>query len=104
MFKYKLFDSIGFIRAVFLIAFFILIFLASVTYRHIKELDKINDSIINTYEISIELGQLTSYLKDAETGYRGYIITNDSIYLEPFIDARKNINNSFQSLNQQNVQ
>ena len=99
MFKYKLFDSIGFIRAVFLIAFFILIFLASVTYRHIKELDKINDSIINTYEISIELGQLTSYLKDAETGYRGYIITNDSIYLEPFIDARKNINNSFQSLN-----
>lgn len=98
MFKYKLFDSIGFIRAVFLIAFFILIFLASVTYRHIKELDKINDSIINTYEISIELGLLTSYLKDAETGYRGYIITNDSIYLDPFIDARKNINNSFQSL------
>ncbi|MGM8363044.1 CHASE3 domain-containing protein [Flavobacterium sp. ARAG 55.4] len=98
MFKSKLFDSIGFIRAVFLIAFFILIFLASVTYRHIKELDKINDSIINTYEISIELGQLTSYLKDAETGYRGYIITNDSIYLNPFMDARKNINNSFQSL------
>lgn len=99
MFKSKLFDSIGFIRAVFLIAFFILIFLASITYRHIKELDKISDSIINTYEISIELGQLISHIKDAETGYRGYIITNDSIYLEPFINARKNVNNSFQTLN-----
>ncbi|OYX83058.1 MAG: hypothetical protein B7Y83_12800, partial [Flavobacteriales bacterium 32-34-25] len=78
MFQSKLFNSIGFIRAVFLIAFFILIFLASITYRHIKELDKISDSIINTYEISIELGQLISHIKDAETGHRGYIITNDS--------------------------
>ena len=98
MFKSKLFDSIGFIRALFLIAFFILIFLASITYRHIKELDKISDSIINTYETSIELGQLISHIKDAETGHRGYIITKDSIYLEPFFDARKNINNSFQTL------
>lgn len=99
MFQSKLFNSIGFIRAVFLIAFFILIFLASITYRHIKELDKISDSIINTYEISIELGQLISHIKDAETGHRGYIITNDSIYLEPFISARKKINHSFQTLN-----
>lgn len=99
MFKTKFFDSIGFIRALFLIAFFILIFLASITYRHIKELDKISDSIINTYEISIELSQLVSYIKDAETGHRGYVITNDSIYLEPFISARKNINRSFQTLN-----
>lgn len=99
MSKSKLFDSIGFIRGLFLIAFFILIFLASVTYRHVKELDKISDSIINTYEISIELGQLISHIKDAETGHRGYIITNDSVYLEPFIDARKKINNSFQTLN-----
>lgn len=99
MFQSKLFNSIGFIRAVFLIAFFILIFLASVTYRHIKELDKISDSIINTYEISIELGQLISHIKDAETGHRGYIITNDSLYLEPFISARNKINHSFQTLN-----
>ena len=76
-----------------------MIFLASVTYRHVKELDKISDSIINTYEISIELGQLISHIKDAETGHRGYIITNDSVYLEPFSDARKKINNSFQTLN-----
>lgn len=99
MFKSKLFDSIGFIRSVFLIAFFILIFLASITYRHIKELDKISDSIMNTYAISIELGQLISYIKDAETGHRGYVITNDSTYLEPFINARKNVNLTFQSLN-----
>ncbi|WP_278036220.1 sensor histidine kinase [Flavobacterium nitratireducens] len=99
MFKPKFLDSISFIRALFLVAFFILIFLASVTYRHIKELDKISDSISNTYEISLELGNLISYIKDAETGHRGYIITKDSLYLEPFINARKNVNQSFQNLN-----
>lgn len=98
MFKSKSLDSIGFIRAIFLIAFFILIFLASITYRHIKELDKISDSMMKTYEISNELGQLISYIKDAETGHRGYIITNDSIYLVPFLNARKNVNTSFQTL------
>ncbi|GGA77568.1 hypothetical protein GCM10008015_17820 [Flavobacterium palustre] len=54
---------------------------------------------MNTYAISIELGQLISYIKDAETGHRGYVITNDSTYLEPFINARKNVNLTFQSLN-----
>lgn len=98
MFKPKLLNSIGFIRSVFLIAFFILIFLASLTYRHIKELDKISDSLMTTYQTSIRLGLLMSYLKDAETGHRGYIITNDSLYLEPLINARKNVNNSFQIL------
>nr|WP_288832689.1 CHASE3 domain-containing protein [uncultured Flavobacterium sp.] len=62
-------------------------------------MDKISDSIMNTYAISIELGQLISYIKDAETGHRGYVITNDSTYLEPFINARKNVNLTFQSLN-----
>ncbi|MES2241094.1 MAG: CHASE3 domain-containing protein [Bacteroidota bacterium] len=54
---------------------------------------------MNTYEISIELNQLISSIKDAETGHRGYVITNDSLYLEPFINARKNVNISFQNLN-----
>ena len=98
MLKSKLFDSLGFIRAIFLIAFFVLIFLASITYRHIKELDKISDSMRNTYEISIQLGQLISFIKDAETGHRGYVITNDSLFLGPFVNARKNVNYSFQSI------
>lgn len=53
---------------------------------------------MTTYQTSIRLGLLMSYLKDAETGHRGYIITNDSLYLEPLINARKNVNNSFQIL------
>lgn len=100
MFQSKFFKSIAFIRAVFLIALFILILLASITYRHIKDLDKTSAVLMNTYEISLELEQLMSYIKDAETGHRGFVITGgDSIYLDPYINARNNINISFEILN-----
>ena len=96
--KLKFFNSIGFIRALFLMALFVLIFLASITYRHIKELGSLSDSMMNTYEISIELEKLMSYLKDAENEDRGYVITSDTIFLEPFENALRNINYSFEIL------
>lgn len=98
MFKPKFYDTVGFIRTAFLVALFILIFLASITYRHITELDKTSSVLMNTYEVSIELEKLMSYIKDAETGHRGYVITSDSIYLDPYINARNNINTSFKIL------
>lgn len=96
--RLKFFNSIGFIRALFLMALFVLIFLASITYRHIKELGRLSDSMMNTYEISIELEKLMSYLKDAENEDRGYVITSDTIFLEPFENALRNINYSFEIL------
>lgn len=98
MFKPKIYDTVGFIKTAFLVALFILIFLASITYRHVKELDKTSSVLMNTYEVSIELEKLMSYIKDAETGHRGYVITNNSIYLDPYINARNNINTSFKIL------
>jgi len=38
---------------------------------------------------------LGSYVKDAETSVRGYIIMKDENYLVPFYDSRKNVNNTF---------
>ncbi len=38
---------------------------------------------------------LGSYVKDAETSVRGYIIIKDENYLIPFYESRKNVNNTF---------
>jgi signal transduction histidine kinase len=38
---------------------------------------------------------LGSYVKDAETSVRGYIIMKDENYLVPFYESRKNVNNTF---------
>ena len=42
----------------------------------------------STRELLIELEGLLSTLKDAETGLRGYLITGDASYLEPYEKAR----------------
>jgi signal transduction histidine kinase/CHASE3 domain sensor protein len=43
----------------------------------------------------MELERLISYLKDAETGQRGYILTNDKSFLTPYIESRTLIRNSY---------
>ncbi|MGD0341469.1 MAG: CHASE3 domain-containing protein [Bacteroidales bacterium] len=46
----------------------------------------------HTYQVLQNQEQILSLLKDAETGQRGYIITGDERYLEPFNIAVKSIN------------
>ena len=89
-----------FVKAVFLVSFFIIFFIAGVTYKNLKDLSESSDLVEQKYEVGIELEQILSYLKDAETGQRGFIITQDSLYLESYFSGRENINNSFAELKQ----
>ena len=41
----------------------------------------------HTHQVRGELADLLSELKDAETGQRGYVITGDESYLEPYKSA-----------------
>lgn len=50
------------------------------------------NKIINNLEI------LMSGMKDAETGTRGYLVTRDTAYLEPYRSSFAVVNKSFQSL------
>lgn len=98
MFDSNYFNSLKFVRNIFYVALFILVVLASVTYRHYQELENISTAIQKRYEISIELEKLISYIKDAETGDRGFTLTNDSTFLEPYLNARTRVNQSFNKL------
>lgn len=72
-----------------------MVYIASITFKHIDQLSKSYNLVTNTYKVNLELEQIISHLKDAETGNRGYTITKDSVYLIPFIQAREKVNNSF---------
>ncbi len=98
MFNSSYFNSLKFIRAIFYVALFILIVLASITYRHYEEQENISNAIQKRYEVAIELEKLISYIKDAETGDRGFTLTNDSTFLDPYLNARSRINESFNKL------
>ncbi|QHI34981.1 Phytochrome-like protein cph1 [Kordia antarctica] len=87
-----------FVKAVFVISFFLIFFVAGVTYKNMDDLSESTDLVEKKYEIAIELEQILSYLKDAETGQRGFVIVKDSSYLMPYLLGRENINNSFAEL------
>lgn len=54
--------------------------------------------IANTYELRRQARDLTQALVDAESGQRGYLLTQDAAYLEPYEDAVNSIDTTFQAL------
>jgi len=53
--------------------------------------DRLNTQVHKTHEIKEELSAVLRLTIDAETGQRGYLITDDPIYLEPYQAATSQI-------------
>jgi len=96
----KIYKSSWFVKVVFVVCLFSILFIAGLGYKHISNVSKSQRLLQHTHKVNIELEQILSYLKDAETGQRGYIITQDSIYLEPFFKSSTKINSTFAALEQ----
>ena len=94
----KIYQSSWFVKVVFVLSLFAIIFIAGLGYKQITSLSASTDMVIHTYKVNVELEKILSYLKDSETGQRGFIITQDSLYLKPFFEGRKKVNNSFAEL------
>jgi PAS domain S-box-containing protein len=75
-----------------------LLLAASISYRQIQTLKRSQESIVRSYQIYVELEQLNSYAADAETGQRGFLLTRDSIFLQPYYEAIEKIKWSFERL------
>ncbi|HEY6976940.1 MAG TPA: PAS domain-containing protein [Chitinophagaceae bacterium] len=69
------------------VLFIILIFVSSFSYIRIEKLVTATDLVNHTHIVKLKLEQTLSYLKDAETGQRGYLLTKDSSFLQPFQGA-----------------
>jgi PAS domain S-box-containing protein len=53
--------------------------------------DRLNDQVQRTHEVKEELSAVLRLVVDAESGQRGYLITNDPVYLEPYQEATSQI-------------
>jgi methyl-accepting chemotaxis protein len=54
--------------------------------------------VTHTHLVRTGLADLVSYLKDAETGQRGFVITGDETYLEPYRAAQAQIDPTFDAI------
>src|SRR4051812_33643823 len=57
-----------------------------------------NHWVTHTQDVLVNLETLLSLMKDAETGQRGYIITGEEPYLDPYTNAVENIEPMVKSL------
>ena len=67
------------------LAFFLLS--GSMSYTNIRSLEANNESIRHSHEVIVALSKLLSTVQDAETGQRGFLLTGNERYLQPYTDA-----------------
>src|ERR1700676_2243420 len=72
------------IAAGFTLAFLLLLGIGTVACRSISSVTNSSQSITHTYKVLEDVAEVLSLLKDAETGQRGYVITADEAFLEPY--------------------
>jgi methyl-accepting chemotaxis protein len=68
----------------FAISFVLLLGIGSVAYRAIDTITKTSYWVAHTHSVLEHVAAVLSLLKDAETGQRGFVVTGDESYLEPY--------------------
>ena len=73
------------------LALIILVIIGTISYQSTSSLLEASTSVEHTYEVIHDVEQVIGSLNTAETGQRGYIITGEERYLEPYFAAVRTI-------------
>lgn len=79
----------------FAIAAITLLIVATVGYTNTSRLIDNDNWVTHSHQVRTDIADLLSDLKDAETGQRGFVITGDEAYLEPYESALPQIEKSW---------
>lgn len=75
------------LQIVFSISVFLLMVSLFASFYSTQKLIKNSELVNQTNEVLIEAENIISFMKDAETGQRGFLITDDPSFLEPYNGA-----------------
>jgi PAS domain S-box-containing protein len=78
------FRSLFQIRVIYLTVTLFLMALSFFVFKQVEELIESSQGVNRSTEVALELEKFMGYVKDAEAGHRGYLLTHDSSFLEPF--------------------
>ena len=84
--------------SVLVVSIFTLFFAASISYKQIQSLNESGKGLLESYKVNLELEQLKSYSKAAESSQRGYLLTKDSTFLQSYQEALRKANESLANL------
>jgi PAS domain S-box-containing protein len=69
---------------------------AGVAFRQAARMHEDSFWVAHTHEVLVSLSEILSSLKDAETGVRGFLITNETRFLAPYDTARGQIDGAIE--------
>src|SRR5213593_2147012 len=86
------------IAAGFALALIVLVILGTISYQSIKKLLDAAEWQRHTQLVLLDIREFLSQMKDAETGQRGYLITGQDRYLEPYRLGVSSVNQTLKDL------
>ncbi len=86
------------IRVGYASAFFLLLLSYVLTFYTTRQLSTQNKWVNHTDNVINNLALLLSDIKDAETGYQGYIITGNHSFLSPYYNSRTHVDSVYYQL------
>ena len=81
------------------LSLFILIVSSLASYISIRNLIKSSDLVAHSNNVIGGLDNIISTLKDAETGQRGYLLTGNRVFLEPYVGANEKVTSLYTVVN-----
>ncbi len=87
-----------YIYTAFILSFIILTVLSFLFYKRLMSTNRFSNEVEHTYETLYLLNKVDSYLKDAISAERGFILSRDSTLLEPYLLNQHKINPLIDSL------
>jgi methyl-accepting chemotaxis protein len=84
----------------FALALAVLVVIGTVSYRNTVTLIESADWVTHTHRVLEKLEDMLSMLKDAETGQRGYLITGEELYLQPYNESLLGIKSDIDEIRQ----
>ena len=72
---------------IFLLIIFLLTLLSILSYKRINDLNAQSKKVSQTNLIKYRLQQVLTLVKSAESGQRGFLLTGDSVHLQPYFES-----------------
>lgn len=87
-------------RTAFALFLAVMFFVASgtIAYMNLRTLREDQAKIFHSHEVIVAMNDLTSALLDAETGQRGFLLTGNARYLDPYTAARSEVDARFSAI------
>jgi signal transduction histidine kinase len=79
-------------KSIFIVTALALLALSTILYVQIRDLDEAYRSVNHSTKVKLLVERAISFTKDAETAQRGFLITKDSLFLQPYWGAFEKTN------------